>query len=216
MRIRATFSKTEDMRFTGHLDLFRTLARTMRRANLPLVYSQGFNARPKIMLASALPLGYTSQCELVDFWLENELPLEDLTAALRKAAPPGIEFLEVRQVDLDAPKLQNDIRSAEFEVTLGQAVPGLETKVAELLAQQDIPREKVRKRKARMYNLRELIYGAEVMAPTPGGKPRLKLTLRAEEGFTGRPDDVLDYLDIDPLVAQVHRVAIRLASESEE
>lgn len=204
------------MRFTGHLDLFRTLARTMRRANLPLVYSRGFNPRPKIMLASALPLGFTSQCELVDFWLEEDQPVEDVARILSKAAPPGIEFLEVRQVPLDAPKLQNDIRSAVFEVTPGQAVPRLDEKVAEMLAQQDIAREKVRKRKKRTYNLRELIHDVEVMPPAPGGQPRLKLTLRTEEGFTGRPDDVLDYLGIDPLQAKVHRVAITLASASEQ
>ncbi len=203
------------MRFTGHLDLFRTLARTMRRANLPLVYSQGFNSRPKIMLASALPLGYTSQCEIVDFWLDDGLTLAQVSEALDKAAPPGIVFREVVEVPLDAPKLQNDIRSSTFKITLQQPAPDLADKVAAMLALADIPREKERKRKKRVYNLRELIYGAEVLAPTAEGEPRLQLILRAEEGFTGRPDDVLDYLGLEPLQAQVHRVAITLASASE-
>ena len=72
MRIRVTFSKTYHMRYTSHLDVHRTWERTLRRARLPLAYSQGFNPRPKINLAAALPLGFTSDCEIVEFWLDEE------------------------------------------------------------------------------------------------------------------------------------------------
>jgi len=54
-RIRITFSKTEAMRFTGHLDLILTWERTFRRAALPLSYSEGFNPRPVINFAAPLP-----------------------------------------------------------------------------------------------------------------------------------------------------------------
>ncbi len=59
-RLRLTFAKTAAMRYTGHLDLHTTWERTLRRARLPLAYSQGFHPQPKIQLASALPLGFTS------------------------------------------------------------------------------------------------------------------------------------------------------------
>jgi radical SAM-linked protein len=71
MRIQITFSKTGAMRFTGHLDLHRAWERTFRRAALPLAYSQGYNPRPKMNLASALPLGFTSECEVIDVRLES-------------------------------------------------------------------------------------------------------------------------------------------------
>jgi radical SAM-linked protein len=48
------------MRYTGHLDLYRTWERTLRRAGLPLAYSQGFKPHPRIVLACALPLGCTT------------------------------------------------------------------------------------------------------------------------------------------------------------
>ena len=60
MRIRVTFAKTEPMRFTSHLDLFRAWERTFRRAGLPILFSQGYNPRPRMQLAAALPLGFTS------------------------------------------------------------------------------------------------------------------------------------------------------------
>ena len=55
MRARITFAKTEAMRYTGHLDLARALERTLRRAGLPLSYTQGFTPRARLHLACALP-----------------------------------------------------------------------------------------------------------------------------------------------------------------
>ena len=88
-RYKMIFSKTEAMRFTSHLDLHSTLERTMRRANLPLVYSQGFTPRPKLSLASALPLGYTSEAEAAEFWLENDFAPDAVAEAIRASAPSG-------------------------------------------------------------------------------------------------------------------------------
>ena len=69
MRLRLTFTKTGSLKYTGHLNLHRTLERTFRRAGLPLAYSQGFNPQPRMNLAEALPLGITSECEVMDVWL---------------------------------------------------------------------------------------------------------------------------------------------------
>lgn len=207
MRCRMTFTKTAAMQYTGHLDLNRTLERTIRRANLPLAYSQGFNPRPKMMIASALPLGYTSEHEVVDIWFKEELSIKDIEQAMRKAMPPGIELLKMEEVDLKAPKLQNSIQSARFEVTLLDQTENLNKKVSELLKKKEILREKVRKKKTRTYDLRGLIFEIKTL-PDKDGKQRLEMVLRAGEGTTGRPDDVLDELGVDGLETRVHRVGI--------
>ena len=92
-RYRLRFAKTIDLRFTGHLDLHRALERTLRRASLPLAYTQGFNPRPRLNLASALPLGFASECELADFWFEEELSADQILADLQLASPPGLQIL---------------------------------------------------------------------------------------------------------------------------
>jgi hypothetical protein len=74
MRIRLIFSKTGSLRYTGHLDLHTIWERTIRRAGLPLMYTQGFHPGPKIQLASALPLGFIGRCEIVDIWLDETPP----------------------------------------------------------------------------------------------------------------------------------------------
>jgi radical SAM-linked protein len=210
MRYRLTFAKKEAMRFTGNLDLHRTLARSMRRANLPLVYSEGFNPRPKITLASALPLGYTSEYELADFWLKEDMAVKDVRNALEKSSPPGLELVDLEEVDLKEEKLQNAITGATFLVSLLEPVSKLDQKVAAMMAEEEIIKEKVRKGKKRVYNLRDLIEVVETLPEDENGHQQLRMRLRAGEGRTGRPDDVLLELGIDPLSTRVHRTMIEL------
>jgi radical SAM-linked protein len=208
MRYRITFSKNQAMRFTSHLDLFSTLERTMRRANLPLVYSQGFTPRPKISLASALPLGYTSECEQAEFWLREELPPKDVAAEIIKASPPGITLHKTEITPLKAPKLQNILTSAAFRVTVLNLHPNLEENMQALMDTRSLPREKIRKGKKRTYDLRLLILESEVLPPDEEGRQQLSLHLQAKPGATGRPDEVLEELGIDPLACLIHRAAL--------
>jgi radical SAM-linked protein len=66
MRLRITFAKQGALRYTGQIDLHRIWERSARRADLPLAYSHGYHPQPKIQLAAALPLGFSSRCEVVD------------------------------------------------------------------------------------------------------------------------------------------------------
>jgi radical SAM-linked protein len=68
-RVRITFTKEGATRYISHLDLARAVERALNRAGLPVAYSQGFNRRPRLSLAAALPLGYTSEAEMADVWL---------------------------------------------------------------------------------------------------------------------------------------------------
>jgi len=196
------------MRFTGHLDLFRTLERTMRRADLSLAYSQGYHPHPKLTLASALPLGYTSEAEVAELWLEDEMPLGEVEARLKEAVPPGILVLGLEVLDVKAPKPQNLLTAAEFVVALPERQPELDGKVKELLAAEEIIRERRRKGKVKSYDLRPLIEALELLPEGEEGQPRLRMRLAAREGATGRPDEVLLALGVDPLTARVHRKAL--------
>ncbi len=210
MRIRLKFSKNEGMRFTGHLDLHRTIERTMRRGNLPLAYSQGYNPRPKITLASALPLGYTSDFELVDFWLEKDMDLNEVKAALEGALPPGIEISSLESIDIAIPKLQTQTISSTFIISIFDKVSNLEKIVEETLDTDEIILEKFRKGKLRRKNLRETIIGLRILADNKLGEQGLEMILRAEEGKTGRPDDLLGKMGIDPLATKIIRTNIQL------
>lgn len=201
-RLRITFAKTAAMQYTGHLDLHKTWERTLRRARLPLAYSEGFNPHPKIQLGAALPLGFTSDCELVDLWLETPQPLDPARAALDKALPPGIVIADVQEVPLQAPAIQTLVAAAEYCVTLpASANPAdVAEKVAALLAAPALPRT----RRDKAYDLRPLIEALTLEASGETG-PMLVMRLAAREGATGRPEEVIDALGWPPTSAAYHR-----------
>ncbi|MDW8327986.1 MAG: TIGR03936 family radical SAM-associated protein [Anaerolineales bacterium] len=205
-RLRLTFAKTEAMRFTGHLDLHTAWERTFRRARLPLAYSQGYHPQPRLQLAAALPLGFTSECEIADVWLETPQEPEAVRAALEAALPPGLKLLSITEVPPAEPALQTQVRSAEYLVTLDTdwTAEELDARLAALLAQPSIPR--VRRGKA--YDLRPLIESAE----RAGDARTLRLQLAAREGATGRPEEVVEALGIGTVGARFHRTRLILAA----
>ena len=204
-RLRLTFSKDEPMRFTGHLDVQRTLERTLRRAGVPLAHTQGYHPRPKMHIAAALPLGCTGEAELADVWLREERNPQEVLAALQAVAPPGMHFHRAEIVPPDAPPLPNIVRAAVYRVTFLDPVPDLAARVERLLAQPTIERIRRTKKGPRPYDLRPLILDLRAEGATA-----LPMTLRAEAGATGRPDEVLAALDIPLEIARIHRTRLIL------
>lgn len=187
MRLRITFSKQGALRYTGHLDLHKILERSIRRARLPLAYSQGYHPQPKLNLAAALPLGFSSRAEVMDIWLKEDV--QDVPAALKEHVPPGLTILEANPIDDRAPSLQSQVVAAEYEVEITEAdsASGLNEKIASVLETESIPR--IRRKK--QYDLRPLI---EELTITDDNQLFMRLTAR--EGATGRPEEVLAILEI--------------------
>jgi radical SAM-linked protein len=208
MRIRLTFSKTEAMRYTGHLDLQRAWERTFRRADLPLAYSQGFHPQARLNLGCALPLGFTSQCELLDAWLEIQLPLDQVLTALINAAPPGILIRSVEIITERLPALQTQVIAAEYTVTLLDPVPDLEARLNAVLSSPSIPRQ----RRGKEYDLRPLIEAITPLPTDENGLQGFHLRLSARESATGRPEEVLTALAIPLEASHIHRTALIILS----
>jgi len=154
-RVRITFVKGPEIRYTSHLDLARIWERVFRRARLPLAYSQGFNPRPKMQLASALPLGFTSRCEVLDVFLQQPIEPDEFVERLSDQLPAGLTVLAVNEVEPGGPALQSQLRYVEYRVTISANVARAEVvaRMAELLAADSLPRE----RRGKSYDLRPLI-----------------------------------------------------------
>ncbi len=204
MRIRIHFSKTEAMRYTGHLDLHRAWERWIRRAGLPLAYSQGFRPHPHINLGSALPLGFTSQDEVVDIWLEVEIPQEQIDEVLQHAAPPGMQVNSVIAVDEHLPTLQSLLQAAEYEITLLEPLPELDARLEQLCRAESLPRQ----RRGKSYDLRPLVHALRRLPDDPSGQQRLLAVLSARENATGRPEEVVLALGGEPALARIHRTRL--------
>lgn len=203
IRIRINFSKTELLRYTSHLDLHRSWERTFRRAGLPIVYSKGFHPQPKINLASALPLGITSECEILDVWFENYVEVDTIKDLTINALPPGIEINSIVQVQENLPSLQSTLLSTVYRVKLIEEVIDLEDRILAIKNSKNI----IRNRRGKTYNLRKLIEHITI-EEEQNCNQIIVMQLAAREGATGRPDEVLDALAIDISLAQIHRVKL--------
>jgi len=203
MRLRITFSKDGPLTYTSHLDLLRVWERALRRAGVPLAHSQGFNPRPKLQLAAALPLGHTGAAELLDVWLARSMPVRDFTRALVPTLPDGLTVSQVRQVTLDEPALQTRISSAEYRVTLEaweRPAEEIQARIERVLTASELPQE----RRGRVYDLRPLIERLE-LEQMDESQIVLRMQLAARTGATARPEAVMKALDIDQAWIRYHR-----------
>ena len=205
MRVRITFTKQNALRYIGHLDLHRLWERAMRRASLPISYSQGFHPQPKISLAAALPLGFSSRNEVLDVRLNEDVAVEDISNRLKDNLPPDIKVLNVESVDERLPALQTLVLSAAYDVHLTEPVEGSELKrrVEELMNADSI----IRERRNKTYDLRPLVEMLSIITQADGSA-WLKMTLASREGATGRPEEVLSALGIEPETARVERTRL--------
>lgn len=209
-RLRFIFSKTGPTRYIGHLDVARALERALNRAKIPLAYTQGYNKRPRMQLADALPLGFTSDCEIADIWLMEAMEPAEAHERMMSRMAPGIEILEVEEVPLSAPATQTLKTESRYEAVILDPVDkrALQARIEAFLSAETVERE----RRGKVYDLRPLIFEL-TLDEMEDGALRLEMYLSLLPGKTGRPDELLDALGLDPLAARIHRKAIILADE---
>jgi radical SAM-linked protein len=210
-RIRITFGKFGALRFVGHLDLAKTWERVLRRAQVPLEYTQGFNPRPRMQFAAALPVGVTSQSEYLDIWLTERLGGQfpgEWIGRLAATSPAGLQIYGLVEVPIKEAALPTQVTSSEYVITLTDPglMPGeLESRVEALLARSTI--ERMGHKKA--YDLRPLILD---LSMDPDGN--LIARMKTGEQANGRPDELLDALGLELWQAHIHRRHLYLGGEA--
>jgi radical SAM-linked protein len=171
-RFRLTFSKGEPVRYISHLDLMRTWERILRRAGLKLAHSQGFNPRPRLVFAAPLSVGVTSDAEIVDVVVEDELTADEILARVRPALPPGIELRGAVETPLDAPAVMGNVLAADYVVDLASAT-SLQDRLADLLARDSAPYERIRKGVSKQSDMRPAVLNLWAPVPLPLQRERL-------------------------------------------
>lgn len=126
-RVRIRFSKRGKVRFTSHRDLARIWERALRRAAVPVAYTEGFSPRPKLSFGLALSTGYESDGEYLDVALRNDahdpVPVERLPALLAPALPAGIDVQRAVALPAGADSLQQAVTSCSWYIEIGDVTP---------------------------------------------------------------------------------------------
>lgn len=161
VNVRIVFSKTGRAKFISHLDLMRTMTRAVRRAQIPLWYTEGFNRHPYITFAAPLSLGYEGLHETMDLRLEEPMDLTELARRLDAVMPEGLSVLSAAECVYKAGQLA----AARYRLTFNCTAEVM----ADLLAQPVIEVEKrTKKGGTKVIDLKPAVADAAV-SPTETG-----------------------------------------------
>lgn len=190
-RLRTRFRRGEEIKFISHLDIMRLWERALHRAQIHLVYSEGFNPRPRISLAAPLSVGVTGEAELMDVFVTKSVSPHWFTNAVSRQLPRGIEILDVYQIAPGIPSLQSQVRYAEYEVEVAteKSSKDIESSISSLLSVEHLPWYHHRDTGRRSYDLRSLIEDIWLI-DWCHSYCTIGMKLRCDNSGSGRPEQV--------------------------
>jgi radical SAM-linked protein len=209
-RLRVTYSRREEVKYLAHLDMMRLWERALQRGDIPVAYSQGYSPKPKIAIGAPLPVGYTSEGELMDVFLSRRMTPYAFIRRMDEALPAGVRVMGVEEINPRLPSLQSQIRAAEYRVALHTGVlPGaVGEQVQHLLNKVSLPRRRERgDGKVKEYDLRPLIEDLWLYR-WQEGLCTMGMRLRISEGAAGRPEEVIQAMDPAARVQTIERTRL--------
>lgn len=209
-RLQIRFGKFGALKYTSNLDVAKIWERVLRRAELPILYTKGFNTRPRIQLASALPLGITSECEILDVALREPIALDGVIERLLAVSPAGLCIYEIADVPINSPALQTLVRSAEYRIVFEDGIDpaDLQKRVQELLERDVLLVSRERKGKEIRVDVRPLICDLRAEANV------LMAHLAVGDSGNLRPEDLLTLMALQDHHYSAHRYRMHLEKVS--
>jgi radical SAM-linked protein len=183
-KFRIRFSKGLPLRFLSHLDTYRALDRAIRRADLPVAYTQGFTERIKIALGPPLPLGYISQSEYIDLELKTNITQQNI-ARLKETLPYGLSIIEIMPILGNIDSLFSSIGVALYRIHIPDELfdGNYGERVNSLICKDSI----IIRRREKEINIRPLILRLSIDEKNHA----VDALLRISGARTARPDEVM-------------------------
>ena len=163
MDVRMSFEKTGMAKFISHLDTVRCITRSMKRACVPIWFTEGFNPHAFLTFAMPLSLGFESLCETVDFRLTEEVDLNELAEKINDALPVDITVKEIYVYNTSP----NEIRWAEYKIIFNNPDKKLLENAEKVLSADEIlvlkKGKQGRRKVEKEVNIREHIKSSEML-----------------------------------------------------
>nr|WP_187361546.1 TIGR03936 family radical SAM-associated protein [Phytoactinopolyspora mesophila] len=190
MRVR--FAKRGRLRFTSHRDFQRAFERALRRAQVPMAFSYGFTPHPKISFAGAAPTGAASEAEYLEISLTDRRDPDQIRLSLDEALPPGLDIIEVGEVDPAEPgSLADRLRASLWEIACPGAAPDeIRSALATFLGAESVEVERLTKKGNRKIDARGAVLFAEADESHDTSEPAIRCVIEHQTP-TVRPEEVL-------------------------
>lgn len=192
-RLRATFIERDRLAMLSHLEVAHALERTVRRAGLPFVVSQGFSPHMKIAFGAALPVGVGSNCEVFDLQLREYVAPGKALAALQQSSVPDLMVQDCRYIENNAPAASVAFPFSTYEARF--SAPVASVAVPETITV-------VRKRKEKT-----LVVSEFLAEPFAIDGDCVTFTLEAKPTGSLRPDVLLQHCDCGADIVSITRIA---------
>ena len=196
-KVRLQFSKTEEARFLSHLEMSKVFARAVRRAKLPLKYTQGYHPQPRIIFGPPLPVGFESLAEFVDIELWDRIPVENLKAQLNRELPQGITVIFAKEIPLKTPAISDSVYEVSYAISVKENsnfkkfFPGeIERVIKKFLSRPSFLIKKNRRGEVVSLDIRPMIKDMVFIED----KDSIELTLRFPQAQSIRPDEIIGAL----------------------
>ncbi len=167
MIYRIKFEKRDEVKYIGHLDTMRTFIRCIKKTDLPIKFSGGFNPRVQINFALPLAVGVTSECEYFDLELNGEVEANEIISKLTKVLPEGFKIKSAEE-EKSSKGLMALVSEAIYEITLiinNISVDEANEKINNILSKDEIiTRKQTKNGKEEEINLKSYIIDSKAEA----------------------------------------------------
>lgn len=216
-KLRLMITKENPIRYISHLDFAGTLERVIRRAKLPVAYSEGFNPHMKISFASALAVGVTSEAEYLDVELTEERELGWLKEQIIAQLPAGITLTAAKYINQPGKALMALVNLAAYEIVVplltGAAWETIEESVQAFNNQVSVIYTKQTPKGRRELDIKEYLAEVAVVKPAQDNpqQVRISLWIKIMPNGSVKPVEVLAALidsfgmPVDKDAALIHR-----------
>jgi len=163
--IRIKFIRSEEVKYIYNLELMKSFDRAIRRAEIPVIYSQGFNPHPNMVFGLPLSVGVTSQAEYADFEVDDCISPDEFMRRINNSLPPGLKVIDAKKRRGKA-NIMASIGAASYDIliatTLGTDVDAVSEKIKGFLGQACIYIEKQSKKGKKEIDIRPMIIRLEM------------------------------------------------------
>ncbi len=184
---RIRFAKRGALIFVSHLDFAHSFIRALKRAEIHLKYSEGFNPHPKLVFALPLSVGMVGENEYCDITIVDDLSADEVKTRLENALTNDIEIKKVYEPDIKIGK----VTSAKYEIYFDDLNPSVEEIKTALLNPPSVSKT-TKSGNVRELDIKSLIYDFDV--DMVDGKKTIYLTLAASGENYLNPELVLQSL----------------------
>ncbi len=186
-KLNVYYSKKDQAKYFGHLEMVNIFLRALKRAAIPVKYSQGFHPKPKISFDDPLPIGIESCQEHFTLAVADFVKPDALRQGLNAHLPQGLRIHDCRLAPLKprAPAAQSSV----YQIS----IPGYDydtQKLAEFVNSSEAALTLMnRKGKLKKIDLKDMVVNIEL-----SDSKYLQMTLKSEPGTTVRPGEVLRHV----------------------